>query len=827
MPKSRFRIIAMRPITPEHVDDDTLNRVKSIQKKVYGMGWLYFYEGYHLTDVPNAVAGDDDMLPFYGFQLEVPDHANEDGLLFDTENIAVSVGAIVGRNGSGKSSAVELMIRILNNLSVAAKGEKKNHLASEHLFYIEDVYGSIVAVIDNLYFQIQVYGRSVKIGSYKWNEDNQCFMCESPLDMLSLLDKEDRFRPIEGNGLGMLQLVKLFYTAIFNYSMYSYNFHDYFAERTKENRWLGKDEKGNWKKEYFTGDYSEDQCWLKGLFHKNDGYQTPIVLSPMREKGIINVPKENNLSRERVRNMLFYEGNSMGGHGGQPQFPFRLVNGHLEVVALKVSKIENPKFGKALVLKTLNLEGTPIAGCFDEIRDILCNQWSKLMCMGYLEDTEHESLAWDYVIYKTLKIITTYDKYGDAAKDIIFFQTIDKAKIKTHLHSLFLDDSHVTLKLRQALNFLKFKVFRGYIGEYISLFDAFERYKAQLDVFAQMNLNFDEETGVLTSNVPTGYNESDLPSFDYDAETGALVISYDETNEKPIPLFYVDDEGSFIARFPNHQEILPPPIFNMELLLIEKDKIKKNGDFSVEETFPMSGLSSGERQVAGAVSYFAYHLANIDSVWKDKNLKVLAKTQKAISTDDNRFLFKYKYVNVVFDEVELYFHPDLQRMFMRHLMETIRNLHLEHIEGLNILLVTHSPFVLSDLPRSNVLALGDEEDDIKETFCANIHEMLGNSFFMEYTTGDLAREQVEEIFNLYNEFSMSKDKHILISKKVKSWPRFEYVAEHVADEYLHGLVGRMMDEMSRFLPVDNLDEEIQKAEEHLKELKARKGMPYD
>lgn len=170
MAKSRFRIIALRPITPVGKDEETIARVKSIQKKVFGKDWLYFFDGYRLTDIPDGVAGDEDMQPFFGFQLRVPQEPNEDSMLYDTGNMAVSISAIVGKNGSGKSSAVELMIRILNNFSVAAKGEKKNHLGAEHLFYIEDVYGSIVAVIDDEYFQIQVYGRSVKIGTYHWHE---------------------------------------------------------------------------------------------------------------------------------------------------------------------------------------------------------------------------------------------------------------------------------------------------------------------------------------------------------------------------------------------------------------------------------------------------------------------------------------------------------------------------------------------------------------------------------------------------------------------------------------------------------------------------------
>lgn len=95
MAKSRFRIIALKPITPEGNDGDTMARVKSIQKKVFGEDWLYFFDGYKLTDLPNGLAGDDDMQPFYGFQLEVPQNPDEDSMLYDTDKMAVSISAVV------------------------------------------------------------------------------------------------------------------------------------------------------------------------------------------------------------------------------------------------------------------------------------------------------------------------------------------------------------------------------------------------------------------------------------------------------------------------------------------------------------------------------------------------------------------------------------------------------------------------------------------------------------------------------------------------------------------------------------------------------------
>lgn len=135
--------------------------------------------------------------------------------------------------------------------------------------------------------------------------------------------------------------------------------------------------------------------------------------------------------------------------------------------------------------------------------------------------------------------------------------------------------------------------------------------------------------------------------------------------------------------------------------------------------------------MAYVISNVVYHLVNINSVHTVED-EIVAGLP----------LLKYKYVNVIFDEIELYFHPDLQRRFLSLVINALRNIHIEYIAGVNILMVTHSPFVLSDLPRSNVLALSKGYEEIGETFCANIHEMLGQSFFMKYFMGQIAQECV-------------------------------------------------------------------------------------
>ena len=110
--------------------------------------------------------------------------------------------------------------------------------------------------------------------------------------------KAKRLKEIEG----------LFYTVVFNYALYSYNYADFWEEATNAHKLMKLSPKPDLE------DNPQLAVWLTGLFHKNDGYQTPIVLNPMRNNGSINAPKENRLAQERILSMLFYEEKGKTGY---------------------------------------------------------------------------------------------------------------------------------------------------------------------------------------------------------------------------------------------------------------------------------------------------------------------------------------------------------------------------------------------------------------------------------------------------------------------------------------------------------------------------------
>lgn len=122
---------------------------------------------------------------------------------------------------------------------------------------------------------------------------------------------------------------------------------------------------------------------------------------------------------------------------------------------------------------------------------------------------------------------------------------------------------------------------------------------------------------------------------------------------------------------------------------------------------------------------------------------------------------------LIIDEGELYFHPQWQKKYINLL---IRALEIIIPTGhFQVLLTTHSPFLLSDLPDYNVRLLkkGDEKAHntslLKNdrTFGANIQELFMNSFFLEGgLTGEFSKGKInsaiKEVLD-YNEETYKKN----------------------------------------------------------------------
>jgi energy-coupling factor transporter ATP-binding protein EcfA2 len=639
---TNFYIFAIRVQT----DEGEIRRML-VKDKLY-----YLLQGFEVKDDRVTIESYRYNRPVYDFYVGV-----------ESSKPHVSVSAIVGENGSGKSSLVEYEIRLINNLAAAVFGEYSKEPGWEHLHYVDDINGELLYLYDNVIYKLAVTGRHVMLIAFKnpqkqddggWVFSIKEKSGEKLLDIQGK-DNDTPFRGFKQRGKDAVKAVlsQFFYTIVLNQSVYAYNTQDFKKEcnsnsyEVKVRKCHKTDEKGR------VIPYSiEDRCWLNGLFHKNDGYQIPMVLSPYRFEGNFNINRENELAYERLISLLVHSGEK-----------FRVINGHLKlncfVLKKKQHKYDIHYIHGKLGYNQFNVED------YERMKTAVIETWlSELELKDVVLRTGiHTALAKNYLVYKTLKIASTYDEYDDYRQSfLVDGKPYNDGAFRKLIRRTIANRSHVTNKLYRTFAFLIWDIFDVGGG--------------------RIHIRVDEVAKRWASSSP-GKMLNKQPG------TSSLIL----------------------------QAVIPPPFFDMNIELLE---------LNTDEVVPFETLSSGEKQQAYTISSLLYHLNNLDSVGSD------------LCTEDR---IKYPRVHLILEEVELYFHPQLQKEFVKSLLDGLRQMNFNTIKWIDIRVVTHSPFVLSDIPTENVLALRKKYHDNVEVDCfgANIHEMLRNTFFLNNgTIGDFA-----------------------------------------------------------------------------------------
>lgn len=136
---------------------------------------------------------------------------------------------------------------------------------------------------------------------------------------------------------------------------------------------------------------------------------------------------------------------------------------------------------------------------------------------------------------------------------------------------------------------------------------------------------------------------------------------------------------------------------------------------------------------------------------------------------------KEKFI-LLFDEPETRMHPELARNFLNDLIAFLESIKKRE-QKFQIIVSTHSPFILSDIPDSNVIHLEKDKKgmcniSIKkiDTFGQNIHMLLKQDFFMKSTIGEYAKTQINAVVdflnsegNSYGSMTRQKAKYIIES----------------------------------------------------------------
>ncbi len=570
----------------------------------------------------------------------------------------MSVNCIVGMNGAGKSSLLDIIYRIINNFSVRMQGKRKLECKGRTLSYANGVNADLYYICEGKQYKIACKKNRVYWYVQKENEDG--------FEQIVIRNATDP-KPLLRN---------FFYTISTNYSLYAFNKNEYVPDELVEKN---------------DNDVIDGE-WLDGLFHKNDGYYTPIVITPFRNNGNIDIEKENKLASQRVMALALL------AKAQGKSFIERYEPSTLEYQFDESYKERTESNYRSFIFSKYN--GLDISLLFREFERI----WEQVLLAQYDDEVSDASrdryeMALFYLSYKTVKICFTYEDYwktldvntlieisNDSQEFNDYIQTGLKKKSRNVVKKLIqeINDSknnrsHITLKVSICLEYMK---------------------------------------NILQHKVVWGRQDN-----------------------KSIADLMKDND---VSTFNDAISLLPPAFYitNMTFKEVQisfrvQDHPESNWILTGDNEFTLGKMSSGERQMLYSLSYVLYHIKNIQSVKEDENR------------------VGYHNICLIFDEVELYYHPDYQRRFLGMLFDAMKWCHIDTniIHSIQILMVTHSPFVLSDMMTQNTLYLknGQVQKVKAQTFGANYYEMLNKSFFFDKSAiGSIASDVISNMIQRKN-----------------------------------------------------------------------------
>ena len=202
--------------------------------------------------------------------------------------------------------------------------------------------------------------------------------------------------------------------------------------------------------------------------------------------------------------------------------------------------------------------------------------------------------------------------------------------------------------------------------------------------------------------------------------------------EKGYSIEYLNDQRSFVIQL-SYQKKGQRQAY-IEFCAYISELFKKKRSFVLRYIhIDTSPVSSGEQALHNIFSYL-YLTPYIQEIFDIASNSVLRKD-----------------ILLLLDEVDLYMHPEWQRKFISMLTSRLEKEYPDrHIQ---LVLTTHSPLVLSDIPAGNIIYLKNENNrcavvdgpNKTETFGANIFTLLKDSFYLDKSLGEFAFLKIQSI----------------------------------------------------------------------------------
>jgi ABC-type multidrug transport system ATPase subunit len=175
---------------------------------------------------------------------------------------------------------------------------------------------------------------------------------------------------------------------------------------------------------------------------------------------------------------------------------------------------------------------------------------------------------------------------------------------------------------------------------------------------------------------------------------------------------------------------------------------------------------------------------------------------------------------LLLDEPDTSLHPDWNKEFINLLLQVINS-----TKTIHFIISSHSPFILSDLPKENVIFLEKDEKTGEcinatnrvnlNTFGANIHTLLSHGFFMrDGLMSKFAKGKIDKAIKYLNQKSLSKEE-IDYCENIIS-----IIGEPILKQQLQKILDSKR--LNKMDEIDRLKADISELYQKLKKLEGRK-----
>lgn len=151
----------------------------------------------------------------------------------------------------------------------------------------------------------------------------------------------------------------------------------------------------------------------------------------------------------------------------------------------------------------------------------------------------------------------------------------------------------------------------------------------------------------------------------------------------------------------------------------------------------------------------------------------------------------------LFEELEAFMHPEWQRKIIDFLPSLKDSLPWLRDKNIQIILTSHTPFIVGDLPEKNIIFLNqnNQSSPLTKTFGSNIYDLFKDNFLLESCFGEFSRKKIKKVIDL---LSKNKEDKYNTEEIEKNITEIEFIIDSIGEPLIKNKLEKMYNEYKEF-----------------------------